>query len=404
MNKTSKVYKLPEEELKTWPEKGNGIEKLLHAFRPEPDPEDEEVFLNLINITLEPWQKEQIRTPELVCPRQEATLAVHWHPEFVPIPLIRERMAAMFPNVCNELCIPTQHNELLVLGGYAGVEIDCFSRAFNQKVQLLAHFKEDRIQDAVTFKQMLSHTYKYRSLQLYAFLEAISGGEILDHAAPQIRQAAHLSGADASVSRFSAFIARKLSSMIEKHQQTIPSSTLKNKLVRNYINSYRSLFGHVFIDRVQSFVREVKTVVKSEFSPQYYYLTSEMIEEIRGLGGCIVIPHPEQFWPILLADYDVDGYEVWNPQSQRYTEFLISVVDNHNRHRHSNRRKLLVFMGDDCHLGEKTLPPDVQDPLKAEREVGLQPAWEDMNICKRLISSMTGKLEVIQEYKERLEQ
>ncbi len=47
----------------------------------------------------------------------------------------------------------------------------------------------------------------------------------------------------------------------------------------------------------------------------------------------MVIPHPEQFWPILLADYDVDGYEVWNPQSREYTDFLIRALDNQNKRR-----------------------------------------------------------------------
>ena len=402
MSKTSNICRLHSSDLSSCPkepESGN----LHRQFSPEPDLEDEKIFSELININLEPWQEEEIRTPPFVCPRQDAVLAVHWHPEFVQIPLVRERMAAMFPNIDTELCIPTQHNELLTLGDYAGVEIDCFSRAFNQKVQLLAHFKADKVEAATTFKQMLSHTYNYRSIQLFAFLEALSGGENLAQATPQLQLTAHHSGADAEVSRFASFIARKLIGLIDTHQATVPDSTLKNKLIRNFIERYRGTFVDVFIDRVQSYVREVKALVKSEFSPEYYYLTSEVIEEIRGLGGCIVIPHPEQFWPILLADYDVDGYEVWNPQSQRYTEFLISVVDTQNKHRSQNRRKLLVFMGDDCHLGEKTLPPQARDPLKAEREVGFQPAWEDMNIRKRLISGKTGRREVIQEYKERLE-
>lgn len=381
----------------------SSLDNLLRNFSPEPTLEDEAFFMELINTNLNHWQEEQIRIPPYRCPKQNAVLAVHWHPEFIPIPLVRERMSEMFPNISEELCIPTQHNELLELGDYAGVEIDCFSRAFNQKVQLLAHFKADRVREAGVFKNMLSHTYNYRSLQLDSFLEALCGGEHLEKSSEQLQNAAKLSGADAEVSRFAAFVALKLKSLIEAHRCTISRSTLKNKLIRDLIDRYRDIFGHLFIDRVQSYVREVKTLVKSEFSPEYYYLTSEVIEEIRGLGGCIVIPHPEQFWPILLANYDVDGYEVWNPQSQRYTEFMLSVVEEQNKHRHSNRRKLLIFMGDDCHLSEKVRPLHVQDPAKAAREVGLQPAWDDLSIRKKLIALKSERREVIRDYKELLE-
>ncbi len=382
----------------------SSLEKLLCGLSPEPTPEEEAFFLELTDTTLNSWQEDQVRVPPFSFPKQDSVLAVHWHPEFIPIPLVRERMAAMFPNVKDELCIPTQHNELLELGDYAGVEIDCFSRAFNQKVQLLAHFKAERVREAGVFKNMLSHTYNYRALQLESFLNTLCLGENLEKSCEQLQTAAQLSGADTDVCRFSAFVAIKIRSLIERHRCTIPRSTLKNKLIRDTIDNYREIFGHVFIDRVQSFVREVKAVVKSEFSPEYYYLTSEVIEEVRGLGGCIVIPHPEQFWPILLANYDVDGYEVWNPQSQRYTEFMISVVEEQNKYRPANRRKLLIFMGDDCHFSEKVRPLEVQDPAKAAREVGLQPAWDDLSICKKLIAGKTGRREVINEYKELLNQ
>ena len=110
----------------------------------------------------------------------------------------------------------------------------------------------------------------------------------------------------------------------------------------------------------------------------------------------------EQFWPILLRNYDVDGIEVWNPQSQEYTEFLISVVNERNGHRPSGR-DVLIFMGDDCHMGEKTKPLDQQDPEKASREIGLQPAWEDLAVRKKLIVSSITRASVIREYKARLD-
>jgi hypothetical protein len=54
------------------------------------------------------------------------------------------------------------------------VEIDCYSREFRRKVQLLAHFKKENIRDASKFKAMLQHTFKYRSGQLFEFLDTLT--------------------------------------------------------------------------------------------------------------------------------------------------------------------------------------------------------------------------------------
>ncbi len=171
--------------------------------------------------------------------------------------------------------------------------------------------------------------------------------------------------------------------------------------MRNFVEGQRPVLGNALANRVQVFLKEVKAVVKARFPLTYFYRTSEFIEEVRGLGGGVVIPYPEQFWPILLANYDVDGYEVWNPQSQRYTEFLISVLCEKNRLRRDGERRMLVFMGDDTHMGEKTLA--VSDPAKARREIGLQPAWDDLAIGKKLIVADMDRARVIEEYAARLD-
>jgi hypothetical protein len=367
----------------------------------EPTAEDEADFTTIIDTALTPEQEERIRVPDAVYPQQRSTLAVHWHPEFIPIPLVRERMGRMFPGAEEELCIPTQHNELLALNGFSGVEADCWSEEFSQKIQLLAHFQTEKVAQAVTFRAMLEHTADYRRTQLDCLLDALAGAS--QGGRRQLaQQAAALCGADASCAAFAAAVARKLRTLIERHRGTMDRNSLKNKLVRNFLNRMRGRFDPAFIGRVQAYVNAVKAAVKAAFPSVYYFAAQEMIEEIRGLGGCIVIPHPEQFWPVLLAGYDVDGYEVWNPQSQRYTDFLISVTAEQNRNRRKNRRELLVFMGDDCHMGEKILPPTDQDPLKAEREVGLQPAWGDLNLRKKLIADQAGRVCVIRRYTERL--
>jgi hypothetical protein len=383
------------------PEK-RGAYRPPESFGPEPDAADAADFQRVVSTELTPEQEKRIRIPSAVYPAQRRTLAVHWHPEFIPLPLVRERMKAMFPAVEKELCIPTQHNELLELDGFSGVEVDCYAREFKQKIQLLAHFQSKRVAQAATFRAMLDHTREYRRTQLDSLLDALARGAKQDGSGRLARQAAGPSGADEQIVAFAAAVAEKLRALIERYGAQVDRNSLKNKVVRNFLQRKRAVFGDTFINRVQLYVREVKIAVKSAFPLTYYHGTREIIEEIRGLGGCVVIPHPEQFWPVLLSGYDVDGYEVWNPQSLRYTEFLVSVVAEQNRKRPRQGRELLPFMGDDCHLGEKILPPEEQDPQKAAREVGLQPAWDDRNIREKLLADRICRKNVIQRYAERL--
>ncbi|MDD3312132.1 hypothetical protein [Pseudodesulfovibrio sp.] len=369
---------------------------LAEAVTDEITDADRARFLAVVSTDLEPWQIEQVVTPPSAHPRLEALLATHWHPEFVPFDLIRKRVDAMFPNREEELLIPTQHNELMEWDGYCGVEVDCFSSGFNRKVQLLLHFTADRVKDAGVLKSMLAHTYKYRSSQLFEFMRAITRPD-----ADLVGKAARAVGADQDLMDFVRASVAKVERLLEDNWSDVPRMSVKNKLLRNWFDAQRAELGDTAVDRAQAFLKAVKALVKQGFDLSFFYRASEVIEEARGLGGGIVIPHPEQFWPILLRNYDVDGIEVWNPQSQEYTEFLISVVNERNGHRPSGR-DVLIFMGDDCHMGEKTKAPDQQDPAKAAREIGLQPAWDDLAIRKKLIVNNISRRTVIREYKARL--
>lgn len=358
---------------------------------------DEVFFFQVISTHLDAQQISQIVNPVLICPQQDSVLAVHWHPEHIPMNLIAKRIHTMFPNRKQELIIPTQHNVLTSYNGFAGVEVDCYSRGFNQKVQLLLHFEESKLTKADVLKKMLAHTFKYRASQLFEFMHAI-----IRPKEEWINIAAKQTGTNEAVIRFVQIYVKKIQDMLIKHESVISPDTIKNKILRNFFDCLRSQYGNALIDRAQAFLHSIKLLVKANFSNQYFYRTSEVIEEARRLGAGIVIPHPEQFWPILLADYDVDGYEVWNPQSQRYTEFLISVLNRKNSSRKHSERQLLVFMGDDTHMSEKVRDPKEQDPEKAGREIGYQPAWDDMNICKTLILGNFDRSRVIEEYKNRL--
>ena len=360
-------------------------------------PLDRELFFRVVSVDLDPVQIRRIVSPETVFSCQKAVLAVHWHPEFIPLDLIRKRLNHLFPLQETTLVIPTQHNEIMDYDGFSGVEVDCLSRGFNQKVQLLLHFKSDRLKGAHTLKKMLSHTFQYRSSQLSDFMDTI-----VRPRSQRIQEAAAKTGADNGIMDFVRLHVEKIQCLMKQHRQTLPPQSMKNKVLRNFFDLLRPLHGDPWIDRVQTYLTAVKKIVKAQFPLTYFFRTSHFIEETRGLGGGIVIPHPEQFWPVLLAGYDVDGVEVWNPQSRRYTDFLVSVIQGANERRGKKERKQLIFMGDDTHFGEKIKDPLTRDPAKFQREIGVQPPWDDSAMVRKLARGHAGREQVIQAYRERL--
>lgn len=360
--------------------------------------DDEQRFLQTISTDLTPEQCQRLTTPPQTFPRQQSVMAVHWHPEQIPFPLIEQRINTLFPNRQEELIIPTQHNELMELNGYAGVEVDCYSHGFDRKVQLLIHMEVNRLEKAGVFKAALAHTFEYRASQLFEFLHTITRP---NH--DWLNEAARETGADEALVRFVRIHARKVEMLIDRYYHSVPRAVFKNKLLRDYIDSLRDTHENLFINQAQSFLRAVKNIVKAHFSHKFFYRTSEIIEEARSLGAGIIIPHPEQFWPILLAEYDVDGIEVWNPQSQQFTEFLISVLNRKNQQKSGfSSRRILIFMGDDTHMNEKAKSPEQQDTAKAARELGVQPGWDDLLIRKQLIMADMDRHTVIKEYRQRL--
>ena len=359
---------------------------------------DQRAYESLVTTDLTPEQVERILEPAQVFPKQKTVTALHWHPEFVPMDLIRKRINATFPNMDKELIVPTQHNQILSYDGeYSGVEVDCYAPQFQKKVQFLLHFESSKIEKADVLKSMCKHTRNYRSSQLFELIDSI----IDPRFEKRLQAAVSTTAADDDVVRFVCCGTRKLNELFHNNESSTPIDHIKNKLLANYFDLMREHFDDRLINRAQSLIRTVKMIVKKEFSPKYFYRAEEFIEETRSLGGGIIIPHPEQFWPILLAEYDVDGYEVWNPQSRQYTDFLITVVTNQNKNR-NGRRKLLITMGDDCHMGEKVKDPEVQNKEKSSRQIGVQLAWDDLNIRKSLNLANTDRSKLIDEYKERL--
>lgn len=361
--------------------------------------EDERIYAEIVSTSLTEAQQARILEPAATYPRQSTVVAIHWHPEFVPMELIRRRIETVFPNKRDELIIPTQHNELTSYGDYSGVEVDCYSQSFHRKVQLLFHFRSSAVSGdrAHVFKCMCEHTRKYRTNQLRDFLDTL----VEERHGDRTHRAADMTGVGEEMVELVRRHAARLRRLVDEHEGETPCSKLRNKLVRDYFDALRPTYGDEVIRHIQHFVRAVKDIVKEHLPLEYFYRTEELIEEGRRLGAGIVIPHPEQFWPILLDDLDVDGIEVWNPQSFHYTRFLIDVVNRKNRAR-PGERQLLVTMGDDCHLGEKIKDPLAQDPEKASREIGLQPPWDEVEIRKSLIVADAGRSRLVSEYRSRL--
>lgn len=365
---------------------------------PEINSDDEKRFLAITCTDLTPAQQDQITEPPLTYPRQENVLAVHWHPEFVPMELIKRRVEKLYPRAIEKLIIPTQHNRITAYEDYCGVEVDSYSRGFQRKVQLLIHFHRDRLERTGILQGALEHTFSYRASQLFDLLHAITKPhqEIMDRAARE-------TGAEEDTIDLVRQQAIKLEALLDRHYDTMSPDVIKNRLARNFLDTLRGVYDKKTINRAQVFLRQVKQEVKAAFPLNFFYRTSEIIEEARNIGAGIVIPHPEEFWPILLAEYDVDGYEVWNPQSREYTDFLISVLVNKNRQRGQQERPLLVFMGDDTHFSETVKAPEDQDKSKRGREIGYQPPWEDLSLRKKLIVAEMSRERVIHEYKARLD-
>ena len=59
-------------------------------------------------------------------------------------------------------------------------------------------------------------------------------------------------------------------------------------------------------------------------------------------------------------------------------------------------------MGDDTHMSEKIREPRHRDPEKAGRELGIQPAWEDPAVERRLRNAGIDRKTIIEKYVSRI--
>ena len=201
-------------------------------------PWDKVTFQQLTTTDLTPQQEAQVVNPAQVRPRQREVLAIHWHPEWVPLALAQARVQATFPTQQHALVIPTQHNELLALDDFAGVEVDCYSQGFNRKVQLLLHFRRERLEQAGSLRSMLKHTQLYRSSQLWELVDSLRDPKLEE----RLQEAAEETGASQELVDFVRLHSSKFSQMLRDQEQDLAPIMVKNKLISDYFMALRQHF------------------------------------------------------------------------------------------------------------------------------------------------------------------
>jgi hypothetical protein len=351
------------------------------------------IFDRLTSVDLSEEEIRRVTRPDRAAPEAERFLAVHWHPERAPLELIGQRLKAAFPKARDSLIIPTPHNQVAVYGPYAGVEADAYDPGYGLKIHLLFHFSAGRLPRAGVFLDMLERTYRYRARQLLEILDCLAGPALLD--------VPGLPSGDLGLEarKLARFCALRLRELVDRSGLigTPRDELLKNRLLPDFMDALAGEDPR--LPPALGVVKAAKKKVKAAFQPANFYSPREIIEEARALGAGVVIPHPPFFWPVLLDDLDVDGWEIWNSSSPRHVEFLARALARANQAR-GGRRRLLAFMGDDTHFSSKYRPPPGGGP--DGRELGFQDPWADPAIDKILAETGQSLAGTLAEYRARL--
>jgi hypothetical protein len=366
----------------------------LDFARKDLNEEDFRIFNALTEIELTPEEEEAAISPTEINPDERKVLALHFHPEWVPMGLIQKRLRRAFPAADHFFAIPTQHNAILPLGPFSGVEADVFSRSFGLKIHILIHLKTEKLEKAHVFTSMVKKTFEYRGLQLLDILS-----QIADPDEATLKEIKKMGFHEESVS-LAQFYASKISAMVEESgiTKTPKAEMLKNRLLTDYIERKATNLDPARLDRLLSLVNHIKKLVKARLNPDMFHTPEEIIEEARSLGAGIVIPHPPQFWPALLDTLDVDGWEVWNPSTPNHIHFLIDCL----KRRGKIKRPLLAFMGDDTHMSSKIRPEVVSDKGGSGREIGFQPPWAFPDVQAALKEAGQSRERTMEEYLSRI--
>ena len=352
------------------------------------------VFERLTSIGLSEAERRLAATPDRRALGEKRLLALHFHPEWVPLGLVEARLAKAFPDADDALVIPTQHNQIMALGEFAGVEADVYAPQYGEKIQLLIHLRSDKLERAETFRGMMESTFRYRALQLLEILEALTNPD--EAMSAEVKKA----GLDSQALSLASSFADRLGRLIEESGVIASprSAMLKNRLLTDFMQELGGPCEKSLLGKALSVVKLVKSMVKKRFDPKRFHAAAEVIEEARSLGAGVVIPHPPQFWPALLDNLDIDGWEVWNPSTPKHTLFLIDVLSRTK----GRKRPLLAFMGDDTHMSSKIRPDVMEDKSYREREIGFQPPWKDPEVAAALKELGQSRERTMDEYRSRI--
>ena len=80
---------------------------------------DQAIYRKLVSTEISPEERDALVNPPMIIGDEEAVLAIHWHPESVPMDINELRINKMFPAHSEELIIPTQHNLLMSFHEYS---------------------------------------------------------------------------------------------------------------------------------------------------------------------------------------------------------------------------------------------------------------------------------------------
>ncbi|MDR0549634.1 MAG: hypothetical protein LBI10_09550 [Deltaproteobacteria bacterium] len=357
--------------------------------------EDWVAFNRLTSIELTAKEASVAVHPSLVDPTEKRVLAVHWHPEWIPIELVAERVKRAFPAALDSLVIPTQHNQILTYGEWSGVEADAYAPDYGLKIQLLIHLRTQTLPKATTLVGMMERTFRYRALQLLDILDNVVNPDAT------VKNEIKKLGFSSDSINLAQLLARRLQNLIEKADlgHSNRAETLKNRLLPDFMAARGQEYPPETLDRAMALCRLVKSQVKRRLTPSRFHTAKDLVEEAKGLGAGVVIPHPPQFWPILLSDLNVDGWEVWNPSTPNHTIFLLEALARQKK----NKRPILAFMGDDTHMSSKIRPDQKsEEKNNLDREIGFQSPWRDPKVLTVLKKTGQSRERTMDEYRTRL--
>ncbi|MDR3203178.1 MAG: hypothetical protein LBV23_00320 [Deltaproteobacteria bacterium] len=356
--------------------------------------EEIEVFNRLTRVELTEEERRLAVTPIETAQDERRLMAIHFHPEWTPIEFIEARLKRAFPKADDTLIIPTQHNQIMTMGPWAGVEADVFSPSLSQKIQLLIHFKSSALTKAGPLMEMMERTFSYRALQLLDVIEALSMPD------SEIQKELLKTGLAGQALEIASQYALKVAGLVESQKilGSQRSVMLKNRLLSDFIQALGKDLPPSLMGEVLSLIKLIKGIVKKRLRPTCFFSAQEVIEEARSIDAGVVIPHPPVFWPVLLDDLDVDGWEVWNPSTPSHAVFLINCLSRAPK----GRRPLLAFMGDDTHMSSKIRPKMLDDKVGSESEIGFQHPWFDAKVQQALKAAGQSRERTMDEYRSRL--